>query len=369
MPLDLLGIDASRATTSRKTGVEWYSREIIQAMAATEDRPKLRLYQRDPERFLDAADIEWVHVDRRRFWTHAGLAFQFRRSKVDALFVPSHVIPWRHPGVTVVTIHDLGYRHEPGAHTLRRRAVLELTTRWNARVATRIITPSTATRDDLTREYGIDPARVVIVPHGVDHRRFRTLEPNLVNNALHDLGVRQPYILFASTIQPRKNLANLISAFEDLGNTDLQLVIAGTEGWMAKQILTRIDSSTRTRDIIRLGYVADDSLAALYNGAEAFVFPSLYEGFGMGVLEAMACGCPVVTSSGSSLPEVAGDAAILVDPRSARDIRDGIERALYPNQAGDLRAKGLQRAAGFSWPKAARQTLDVIGRAYDDDGG
>ena len=369
MPLDLLGIDASRATSDRKTGTEWYSREIIRAIAALEDRPALRLYQRGPVRFLDAPNVESVEVKRRRFWTHAGLALELRRSHVDALFVPSHVIPWRHPGVTVVTIHDLGYRFEPGAHTLQRRAMLEATTRWNARRASRIIVPSATTRSDLETQYGVDPVKVDVIPHGVDHERFQPMNCDEIDRHLETIGVRQPYILFVSTIQPRKNLARLVSAFESLARPDLKLVIAGTDGWKAGPTLARIEASSVRDSIIRLGYVADEAMPALYNGAKALVFPSLYEGFGMGVLEAMACGCPVVTSSVSSLPDVAGDAAIIVDPTSVREIGDGIRQALDPAVTSHLIAKGLERASGFTWDRAAQRTLDVIGRAYADAGG
>lgn len=364
MPLDVLGIDASRASAERKTGTEWYSREIIRSIAEIEDRPELRLFQRERERFLDDPFVEWIAVNRRRFWTHTGLAVALRHSPVDALFVPSHVIPWCHPGATVVTIHDLGYRFEPEAHPRQRRAMLEVTTRWNARRAARIIVPSTATRDDLEVEYGVDPTSIDVIPHGVDHQRFHRMSRDEVDRKLSLIGVRRPYILFVSTIQPRKNLARLVAAFESLSHPDLHLVVAGANGWMADPTLARIKESPRRDAIIQLGYVADDALPALYNGAEAFALPSLYEGFGMGVLEAMACGCPVVTSSVSSLPEVAGDAAIVVDPTSEREIRESLLHALDPVVAPKLKAKGLERASAFTWHRAANQTLDAIRHAY-----
>ncbi|MEZ4571259.1 MAG: glycosyltransferase [Thermomicrobiales bacterium] len=173
MELDLLGIDASRASLGAKTGTEWYSREIIRAMATLDDRPRLRLYQREPERFVHANRVEWQPIDRQRLWTHLGLANEMRATDIDALFVPAHVIPWRHPKTTVVTVHDLGYLQESRSHTLKRRITLDLTTRWNARAATRIITPSEQTRDDLAREYGVASSKIDVIPHGVDRDRFR----------------------------------------------------------------------------------------------------------------------------------------------------------------------------------------------------
>lgn len=366
MALETIGIDASRMSVSHKTGTEWYSTEIIQALAQIEDRPKLRLYLRPPATQVGRPSVENVEINQRRFWTHRGLDRELRRSPVDALFVPAHVLPRSQPPATVVTIHDLGYLHEPGAHTLRRRTVLDLTTRWNAHRSRRIIVPSNATRTDLEREYGVDPDVVDVIPHGVDHDRFRPLDADPVGRALDELKIRRPYLLFISTIQPRKNLSRLISAFESSTLADFQLVIVGAAGWKSEPIIDRMRLSTRSSDIRWLGYVADEHIPALYNGASVFVLPSLYEGFGMGVLEAMACGCPVVTSMSSSLPEVAGSAGVLVDPMSEESIRSGIERALTPATADQMRRAGIAHAAQFTWIEAANQTLQTIRRAYDE---
>jgi len=366
MPLETIGIDASRASVKDKTGTEWYSFEIIRALAELDERPALRVYHRDRSTLGAFANVEDVLIERQRFWTHRGLDAELRRSPVDALFVPAHVLPRSHPQATVVTIHDLGYRHEPGAHTLRRRVMLEATTRWNARRAARIITPSEATSRDLERSYGVSRERVDVVAHGVDYERFRPLPEAEVQATFTELDLRQPYLLFISTLQPRKNLSRLISAFEAPELAAFQLVIIGAAGWKAGPIIDRMRASTR-RDAIRwLGYVANEHIPALYNGAAAFVLPSLYEGFGLGVLEAMACGCPVVVSSAASLPEVAGEAGIVVDPRSVPDLRDGILQALDANESRCLRECGLRRAGAFTWQRAAGTTLKTIMRAYEE---
>jgi glycosyltransferase involved in cell wall biosynthesis len=173
-------------------------------------------------------------------------------------------------------------------------------------------------------------------------------------------GIPGPFLFFLSTIQPRKNVERLVEAFEMLERDDLLLVIAGMSGWLSEPTERRISQSPRAGQIVRMGHVADDLVPALYNAAEAFVLPSLYEGFGMGVLEAMACGCPVVTSNGSSLPEVAGGAAILVNPRDPASIRDGIQAALAPRNRANLIASGLARAATFTWERCARESLATI---------
>ena len=361
---NVLGIDASRSNVPEKTGTEWYSRNIISALADIDCRPELRLYYRENLETELPANAQSVWIERQRLWTHVGLSDELKRSPVDALFVPAHVIPRFHPPASVVTIHDVGYRYEPGAHTLQRRLSLEGSTRWNVRAAARVITPSQSTADDLEDSYGLNPDAIDVVPHGVDHDRFKRLDDDHVTPILDTLGIQKPYLLFLSTIQPRKNLNRLVSAFEALNDDGLQLVVGGVTGWKAGPILDRMEASGRAADILRLGFVPDDAVPALYNGAAAFVLPSLYEGFGMGVLEAMACGCPVVTSSTSSLAEVAGGAAVTVDPASVGEIRDGIRRALDPVTADRLRMLGQEHARAFTWQRTAEATLASIYRAY-----
>jgi glycosyltransferase involved in cell wall biosynthesis len=353
-----IAIDASRAMAAARTGTEWYSAELITALAALTERPPLVLYHRPGGALaLTVPGVQQRPVHLPRLWTHVGLSFALARDRPSALFVPSHVIPLVHPRATVVTIHDLGYRYEPEAHPRTQRWMLELTTRWNARVARRIIAVSSQTRADLIEQYRVPPERIEVVHSGLNHERFAAPgSPDI----LRQLGVQQPYLLFLSTVQPRKNVVRLIEAFEALGSRNLSLVVAGRSGWLAGPIETRIAASPNRDRIIRLGHVPDDVIPALYNGAEAFVLPSLYEGFGMGVLEAMACGCPVVTSNRSSLPEVAGKAAILVDPHDVASLRDGLQRVLQPSQRAALSAAGRRRAAEFTWERTARQTLAVI---------
>jgi glycosyltransferase involved in cell wall biosynthesis len=358
-----LAIDASRSDSAMLTGTEWYSREIIRALAAIEDRPSLTLYHRSKRATrLSAPRVRHRLVRMPRLWTQVGLSAAMLRDRPQALFVPSHVIPLVHPA-SVVTIHDLGFLHEPSAHPRQQRLMLDATTRWNARVARRVVAVSSQTKADLVQHYEVPSDRITVVHSGVDSERFRQLDPTAV---LQQFGITRPYLLFLSTVQPRKNVVRLIEAFEALGERDLNLVIAGRSGWLADQIERRVAGSDVGSRIWRMGYVANEAIPALYNGAAAFVLPSLYEGFGMGVLEAMACGCPVVTSNRSSLPEVAGDAAVLIDPYNVESLRDGIRRVLDPNVREALVAAGLRRAATFTWQRAAQETLTVIDEAVRD---
>ncbi|HUG17311.1 MAG TPA: glycosyltransferase family 1 protein [Thermomicrobiales bacterium] len=361
MPRRRIAVDASRANASVKTGTEWHSHEVISAMARVEERSSLVLYDRAGSTFATLSQIDERRVIRLpRLWTHVGLSFAMLRDRPDALFVPSHVVPLVHPEASVVTIHDLGYRFEPGSHRRSARLMLEIATRWNARSAKRIIAISGQTRDDLCREYKVNPSSVTVVHSGLNHERFRPSSPEPV---LGQLRLSQPYILFLSTVQPRKNLLRLVEAFEAIDRDDLSLVVAGRPGWLSVDIEERLSGGPKASRITRLGYVRDDLVPALYSGAEAFVLPSLYEGFGFGILEAMACGCPVVTSDRSSMPEVAGGAAILVDPTDVSSIRAGIERAMLPKERARLVDAGLRRAAAFTWDRTARETLAVIEQA------
>lgn len=366
MALRELAIDASRLAVAEKTGTEWYSLEIIRALAELRPRPRLTLYLRpgQPPRSAPGLRSRTVHLPR--LWTHLGLSTALLRDRPDALFVPAHVLPPAHPRASVVTIHDLGYLAEAEAHTRQRRLMLDLTTRWNARAARRVIAISEQTKADLVERYGVPPAKIDVVPHGVDQQRFRPRHAEEVAPALAALGVRPPYLFFLSTLQPRKNVVRLVEAFEALARHDLALVLAGRPGWLAEPIERRIAESPARSRIVRLGHVPDALVPALYNGAAVFVLPSLYEGFGMGVLEAMASGCPVVTSNRSSLPEVAGAAAVLVDPLDAGSIRAGIQQALQAGRSDELRAAGLDRAAACTWQRAATQTLATIRHAYHD---
>ncbi len=240
--------------------------------------------------------------------------------------------------------------------------MLDLTTRWNARVSNQIIAISAQTRDDLVRRYGTDSSKITVVHSGVDHDRFRVLDASAVDEVRSRLGIDRPYIFFLSTVQPRKNLVRLVEAFESMDD-DLMLVIGGSSGWLSEPIEERIRDSRAAARIRRLGQVSDNDVPALYNGARVFALPSLYEGFGMGVLEAMACGCPVVTSNRSSMPEVAGDAAVLVDPLEVSSILEGLRHALASPKREQLIAAGLRRSRLFDWNRTATDTLAVIQRA------
>ncbi|MEA3459659.1 MAG: glycosyltransferase family 1 protein, partial [Chloroflexota bacterium] len=302
-----------------------------------------------------------------RLWTHLRLSLEMIRRPPDVLFIPAHVLPILHPHASVVTIHDLGYLHYPHAHRLLDRFYLDLSTRYNAHAATHLIADSIATKRDLAECYGVDAAKITVVYPGYDQAAFRPADVKAIEAVKARYGIASEYILFVGTIQPRKNLVRLIEAFANLHTcilANLQLVIAGKRGWLYEGIFQRVEELGLEGQVVFTGYVAEEDLPALLSGARLLVLPSLYEGFGLPVLEAMACGTPVVCSNASSLLEVAGDAAILVDPLDVEELAAAMERVLRDKELqAEMIERGFERAKRFSWEKCAQETLAVLENA------
>lgn len=369
----VIGIDASRAAGPRLTGTERYSQRIIAGILKQEPAEAIRLYVNGdaplPFDLSRSPDARQVNIPFPRLWTHIRLSAELARHWANALFVPSHVVPPIHPRATVVTIHDLGYLYEPGAHPTWSRRYLDLSTRWSVFAASRVIAVSDATRRDLIERYRVSPSKIEVIPHGVDERfQDSGSQPKEAKDRLGQLGIRPPYLVFLGTIQPRKNLVRLIAAFDQIAGDypELRLVLAGGSGWLAQPIQVAVEQSSNENRIVLPGHVADDLLPALYRSASAAVFPSLYEGFGIPAAEAMASGTPVVVSDRGALPEVVGQAGILVDPLDVESIAAGIREALDPATVDRRVEAGRQRATAFSWDTAAKLTLDVIRRAMED---
>jgi glycosyltransferase involved in cell wall biosynthesis len=367
----LVGVDASRYSVPRPTGTERYSHELLRHLLSLDDADvRYRLYfnaRSAPEPFPE--DIELRCVPLPRLWTHARLSLEMLRHPVDALFVPSHVLPLVHPRRSVVTVHDLGYIHEPAAHTRWSRLQLQLTTRWNARRAHLVIAVSESTRQDLMCHYRIPAAKIRVVHSGVAERFQRVSAPE-VRATLDRRGLPEQFVLYLGTIQPRKNLERLIEAFEGIANEfpALHLVLAGKTGWLAEPILRRAADSPFTSRINQLGHVPDDDLPALYSGACVFALTSLYEGFGLPVLEAMACGTPVVISNRGALPEVAGGLASIVDPLDVQSIAVGLRSELERANDEAARARRIEHARWFTWRRCAEATRGVLLEAVRSDG-
>ena len=285
---------------------------------------------------------------------------------VDVFHSPDFVLPPLRRARGILTVHDLAFLMRPDCADASLRAYLEEVVPRSVRRADFIIADSENTRNDLVVLLGVKPSSVAVVPGGVEERFKPVTDAAQIERARRQLGVgSDPFVLAIGVLEPRKNLNRLMDAFEQLKGRgkvarELRLVLAGGKGWLFDDIFEHHASSPVRDDILLPGFVPDELLPAIYSAAEVLAFPSLYEGFGLPVLEAMACGTPVVASRASCLPEVAEGAALLVDPNNVEGLAGALELALLD---ADLRtrliAQGQQRARQYSWRRAAEALLGV----------
>jgi glycosyltransferase involved in cell wall biosynthesis len=307
-----------------------------------------------PLRFRLDTPIEWIPLPRRALYE---AWHRFRRPKVEAvtgrvdvihattLAIPPKTAP------LVVTLHDLAFLHDPGHFTVHGNRFFRRGLELAIEDADLVVCPSEATATDC-RSHGFDAGRVRVVPWGVTIQRASERD---VTDVRRRLELEDPYLLWTGTVEPRKNLPGLVEAFLSM-DTDMTLVLAGPEGW--NEDLGALISKGGDR-IRTLGFVQPDDLRALYAGAEAFCYPSLFEGFGLPVIEAMAQGAPVITSAGTATEEAAGGAAVLVDPRDPASIAAGIAEAL--DNRGPLRETALARAGDLTW-EACAERMEAVYR-------
>lgn len=375
----LIGIDASRAIATRLTGTERYSREVIAAMIRSAPQHRYRLYLREGdevarEAFLSSlqGEVEPVVFGPSRLWTHIGLSNEIAARPPEALFVPAHVLPagmaradLRNKIRAVATVHDLGYKHFPQAHPPQQRALLDLGTRFTVSNAHVVIADSEATKRDVIALYGVPESAVRVAYPGP--MPLVEVSAAQVDATLKKFGMtnRRPFALHIGTLQPRKNLRRLVQAWARLpaAMRDAQLVLAGGAGWgdEAAQLRCEVDALGLTQRVVFTGYISDLEKSALLCAAQIYVFPSLYEGFGFPVLEAQSASVPAACSNTSSLPEVAGDAALLFDPMRVDAIAEAITKAMSDDA---LRARlvdaGHANRARFSWQSCAATVIHAL---------
>jgi glycosyltransferase involved in cell wall biosynthesis len=364
----LIGVDASRVTRPHRTGTENYSLRVLRELLAEDQRNAYRLYlsQPLPPGLLPIGPRTSTRVIRLpRLWTQLGLSSEMLVSPPDVLFVPSHVLPLANPARSVVVVYDVGHRFFPRAHTVTEWLYVEWAIRRHVRLATRLITISEASKRDLVRLYRAKPERIAVAYPAVDDRFTPATEDEIRQvRARHGLAKR--YILHLGTIKPRKNLPRLVRAFAQADlPSDTQLALGGMTTFGGGAIEQAIQETGLGDRVRRLAYVPDADLPALYSGAAGVAIVSVYEGFGMPALEALACGAPLVAGNRGSLPEIVGEAGIVVDPLDVGSISRGLERVVGDRALRDeLRQAGPRRAARFDWPAAARVTRQVLEQAY-----
>lgn len=370
-----VGFDAT-AAVRQSAGIGRYTRELLAALARRDDDIRFRLFSwaRGAEGpGLPALDSRFSHrplplSDRvmNVVWhrLRIPLPVQVFTGMVDLYHSPDFTMPPAPHTPTIVTVHDLAFLVTPETAYPTLRAYLERTVPASARRASHIIAVSEATRQDVIRLLGIPPDRVTTIMEGVGHQFRPPVDRPAAQDALRRHGVSRPYLLSVGTLEPRKNYPRLLEAYALLrgqGVTE-HLVIAGRRGWLFEPALERLDA-LGLRPHVSIIEPGDQDLIALYGMARVFVYASLYEGFGIPPLEAMACGTAVACSATSSLPEVTGDAALYFDPCDVDDIAGTIGRLLRDGELrGRLRERGLARAAELTWDRTAGETV----RLYRD---
>ena len=369
--------------TSPKTGVGHYTFELARAVASLDSSTSVELVY--PSTYPPISlgktgaelpanlKLERVRVGPLgRHWWSAGLPRYVRRGKLELFHGTNYDIPLWHPCATVLTIHDLSQLLYPETH--ERRSVKRARRRLPlmSRAADAIITPTETVRREVCEHLKTHPEKVFAIPEAA-RTCFSPLGFAQTADVRRSLGVGDEFLLTVGTLEPRKNLAVLVSAFEEVTRArpreDMQLVIAGGRGWLSGPLFSAIERSPARARILLTDYLQDDDLRALYASCRAFIYPSVYEGFGLPPLEAMACGAPVIASRSAAIEETTGDAAILFDHTSAIELAQKILALLGDENARqNLSSAGLKLASQFSWDRTAQLTLDVYTKALAKKG-
>ncbi|MEI7750211.1 MAG: glycosyltransferase family 1 protein [Candidatus Moraniibacteriota bacterium] len=408
----VIGIDASRAFLRNRTGIEEYAYQVIAHLRDPLGDERVILYVRTgqgPD--FELPELWEVKALRAsRFWTHIRLSLEMLLHRPDVLFVPAHTIPIIHPR-SIVTIHGLEYEFSPESYSWWERFYMRAVILFSCRVAETVIAVSENTKRDLIRLYKVSAEKIRVVYEGRPERqitdnmeqitedeagaptpqsrgldsspqagaptpqsRIRDSSPQAgergggtISNL--DRGIERPYLLSVGRIEERKNVRRIVEAFDILKKRHRishRLVLAGKPGYGYADVRNAIEMSGYRSDIIEMGYVDESTKVVLLAGADVFIFPSLYEGFGLPVVEAQSAGVPVVTSNVSSLPEIGGEGALYADPLSAESIADRIWEILSdPVLRSGILEKGRINAERFDWGKCARDIADTLRKDED----
>lgn len=366
----LISIDGFEASAADQVGVGRFEVELLKEMARVDTKNSYRIYSPyKPNPDMPARSSKWQYKTPlvHKLWSQVTLPFSLivDSPKPDVFFAPVHYAPRYCQSPYVVGIMDLSFLRFP---ELFKKSDLYKLVNWTAysvKSAKAVIAISKSTKNDILKSYQIDESRVHVVYPGITMQTVNSKQST--EEIKREYGLTGEYILYVGTLQPRKNIERLIDAFKLL-RKDLpkhKLVIVGKKGWLYDSMFEKVKKEGLSDSVVFTGYVPDDELSAFYKGAVCFCLPSLYEGFGFPVLEAMREGVPVVASNISSLPELVEDAGILVNPESTEDIARGIKKVLVMSttERKKIIEKGYQQIKKFTWEKAARQTISILEEA------
>lgn len=362
----VIGIDASRAFLKKRTGIEEYAYKTIKHLRGVISEAdtvilyvpkKLKIRNGKLEMITNPIDFSlpknWsvCAIWAPRFWTQIGLSFEMLLYRPDVLFVPAHTVPFIHPKKTIVTIHGLEYEFCPGAYSLWERLYMRCSIRFSCRAAKTVICVSENTKKDVMWLYGVPEEKIVVIHEG--YESIFQSDPKAQTKK------SKPYLLFIGRLEERKNIVRIIEAFEMLKakhGIPHQIVLIGKPGFGYNRIACKLETVSCKQDVLELGYVSEKEKWDILKNADVFLFPTLYEGFGIPVLEAQSVGVPVVTSNISSLPEVAGAGAVYADPQSVESIVMGVQRVLSDKGfRDDIIEKATHNVSHFGWVGCAEK--------------
>lgn len=373
-----IGIDAT-ALPQRPVGAGNYIIQLIRAFAQQTDRVEFVVFiQRHGVPLLQVSEhpgfklviLPDHHPVIRLLWEQTVFPLLAARYKLDLLHSLHYTMPLAYPGRTVVTFHDMTFFLFPHLHTLPKRYFFRFFIQFSRRRATAIIADSESTRQDAIRLTGVPAGKIHTILLGVTPDFHPEYNPAVLQAVRQKYNLPERFVLFVGLLEPRKNLPTLLQAFASLSpqEPEVKLVIVGRQGWMYDKALQLVHSLCLEDRVHFTGYVDQSDLPGVYNLAEVAVYPSIYEGFGLPVLEAMACGTPVITTDVSSMPEIAAEAGVLVPPGDILALAQAIEGLLFnPGERQRRSDLGLQRAAHFTWQRTANETLKVYANVLGQD--
>lgn len=367
----IIGIDAFQANKIKKTGVEWYCYHLIQNLKNIPLKPGDKFILYTPNRLRDKLgelpqnwEVKILNWPFKYFWNQIRLAQELNANPPDLFFSPGYFPPIFSKVKNIFTVHDLGVLALKKEYSFLKRFSNYLIQKIALKKANKIIVPSSFTKKELKKFFQIKDDKIKVILEGYQKKDFALISDlEKKNNFLNKSNLKKPYFLFIGRLEKRKNLSKLIKAyrlFRKDNNLEKipDLILIGSPGQGYQKIKKEI---LKTKGIKEMGYLEKEKLPYFYNQALAFIFPSLYEGFGLPLLEAMACGCPVLSSKETCLPEIGGNAVLYFDPKNTLSIKEKMAKIVNNDLLiNDLKEKGLARVKNFSWEKCAKETAQLL---------
>lgn len=361
-----IGLDGNEANVKNRVGSGQYAASMLTEFAKVKNHNFIVYLKEKPLAYLpkETSNFRYKVFGPKKLWTQFALPLKLTfGTKPDIFFTLGHYGPRFSKIPFIVTIFDLSYIHYPNLFNKNDLYQLVNWSKYSIQKAKHILAISNSTKDDIIKHYKINPSKISVTYMGYDQKTFKPQSESRIDKAKTKYKIKGDYIVFVGTLQPRKNIENLIDVFNQIHKSvdNLSLVIIGKKGWLYNSIFQKVNDLNLTSKVIFTDFIPQEDLPPIISGSKLYVLPSLYEGFGIPVIEAQACGVPVVVSNTSSLPEVVGDSGLLVDPLSIESIAGGIQKIISNESLSkNLVAKGFVNIKRFSWKKCAQETLNIL---------